>query len=208
MRTLTYTAPTGQSITIGDGTQYGIYDNGIQGLGAPKLNLQTQKAPYQDGATFIDALDDIREIVVTGSMNTQVLSTIQSLRKALEQVINGKLGVGTLIYTYNGTSYSIPAIPGAQSPLYKNRNWTSMVQTYQLNFECLQPHWQSPTVSNVVLPVNVTVAIQNDSDINIPISCNIVGVTVNPKVLQNNTTQYFSFTKTNTALQASLISPI
>lgn len=141
-RTAVYTNPQpyNQSVNFGV-APFGMLT--LDGLDGAPGDLQTQKAPYQDGVTFIDFLYKDRTITVTGIINKpQNLSQVDTQRRALEAVLNPKLGVGTFVFTdANGTQYTIPAIPTSQGLKYKP--FTDAYQKYQVIFECPSPYWNA-----------------------------------------------------------------
>src|SRR5690625_1401034 len=92
MPKLIYTNELGQSIEFSNRKPF-ILEN-VEGLGDIEADIQTQKAPYQDGETHIDTVLEPRYIDLEISV---VGSNVDELRRYLSRVMNPKIS-GTLRY--------------------------------------------------------------------------------------------------------------
>lgn len=129
----------------------------IEGLGTPETRVQEQKAPFQDGTTYIDALFDPRIITIEMSINApNDFADIDTYRRELATKMNPKLGMGTLTYTTeNGAQYAISAIP-VTSPLFPNKDYRDPFSRVMLTFHCPNPYWKKITSSTITLPTPIT----------------------------------------------------
>lgn len=146
MMQIQYTNPNGGSVLLGTGTSYGITKH--EGLDAPDLDLQTQKAPFQDGDTWIDKRFNARQVTVTGwILLAQQLAAIDAARASLQAVVNPDLGPGILTVTNNLGSKILNAIPNP-GPKFAWKSGAQPWQAYQLGFTCDDPYFydQTPTV--------------------------------------------------------------
>lgn len=143
MRSVKFTASNGSTVTLdSSGSQYFI--TSIEGIDIPGVDSQTQRAPYQDGVTNIDQLLQPRDITIEGFIKTPVdLTLINTYRRALEAILNPKLGVGNIVYTYNSGSKQIAAKCVACT--FANRNMPEPFQRFQIQFECPDPYLLSTT---------------------------------------------------------------
>lgn len=145
MRILTYTNPNGNYINF----SYSPYlIESIEGISSPELDIQTQKSPYQDGNTFLDALYEPRMITVSGKLNyPKNLSAIMAARQTISAVLNPKLGPGTLTLQVESGTYKISALPKIS---YPNININlEPFQSFYAEFTCPDPYWKSGTASGV-----------------------------------------------------------
>jgi Phage tail protein. len=219
MRILTFINSLGQSITFGGGSEY--YITSLEGIDAPALNVFSQKAPFQDGSTYIDGLYDIRDINIQGGIAiAQDLSAIQTARRNMLSVLNPKLGTGTLAYQNNNTTYKTTAFVYADGKIFPNKNANDAVQTYSVVFECPDPYWYDVTQSSVLLQDTVanttfpitfnptiilsyyygtTKIVNNTGDYTTPINIILYGPCTNPKIENLTTGEYIKITKTMVA---------
>lgn len=83
-----------------------------KGFSDVSLNLQTQQVPFQDGSVYLDGLLGNREISVTLAVNdNNDLEKRYELRRNLIEVLNPKLGEGTLIYKNDYLMRQIKGVP-------------------------------------------------------------------------------------------------
>ena len=138
------------TITLGPGSVFVI--ESVNGLDEAKLQKQEQKAPYQDGTTYIDTLFDVREIVIKGSINyPKNLTQINAQKDVMYRALNPKNGEGWLTYEYDGGSKKIKAVA---SVIFKNKPWKDPYQEFQVTFRCCDPLWQDVNSKTINLPVN------------------------------------------------------
>jgi len=152
MRKLTFTNSAGTSIVFGDAT---LSIRSITGIGETGQDDQNQKAPFQDGETYIDTLLNAREITLEGIINkAQLFTAINTQRDLMLKTLNPKLGEGTILYEYDGGSREITAVPTL--PVFSNKVFQNPWQNYQVTFKCHDPYWRSATDTTINLPTPVT----------------------------------------------------
>jgi hypothetical protein len=95
----------------------------IEGLGIPNVDRQEQKAPYQDGTTYIDSLLQNRDIVVELAITKpNDFTNIALYRRELSQRLTPKYGLGDLNYTdEDGNEYTIRAV--VSSMVFPNKDY-------------------------------------------------------------------------------------
>lgn len=160
MRKFTY-----GSFLIGAGSNYCI--ESVEGLSEPGISWQEQKAPYQDGTTYIDNLLDVREIVIEGSIVASTLSAINTAKDAMIRAMNPKNGQAWLQYDADGVSKRIMAVGRV---VFGNKLYTEPFQKFQITFRCNDPLWQDLTASTINLPTstNSTDSVINGAASNYP----------------------------------------
>jgi len=212
VRILVYTNPLGNSITLYN-DPYLITT--LSGIDMPQVNEQTQKAPYQDGATDLDALFDVRTITVEGSIQSQKLPVIFADRASAMAQLNPKLGLGTLAYTNDQGTFTTAC--RCISALFPNKLFTEPFQNFQLQFFCPDPYWYAQTQNVSTLRVvsggftfpmtfpvvfgtytgSTPVPAVNLGDSITPVIISFYGPAVNPVITNNTTGEYV---KCNTTL--------
>ena len=222
MRVLTYTNPSGTTLTLSQ-TPYLITK--LSGIDAPRLAVQEKFAPYQDGSTYIDALFQPRDIVVEGAISGSPvdLTDIATARRALVAALTPKSGIGTLTYTWDGGSFAIAAIP-VSSPVLPNKLATEPFQRFQITFHCPDPYWRSVAATNLsvvylgyslefpaggieFVPGGILLSelggikgqMQNITivgDVPSPVTLVFYGPADNPKITNNTTGEYIRIEKT------------
>lgn len=203
MRSLVYTNPLGQSLTLYH-DPYLITK--LEGIDLPTANMQEQKAPFQDGTTYLDVLFDPRTIVVTGSITVaQDLSEIFIDRASALAVLNPKNGPGVLTYTNDNGVYTVSASVLVIS--YPDKPADDPRQTFQFQFYANDPYWYANTGLSVTMAIvtggftfpfsfpfsfgnyvgNIPAGAINSGDSVTPVIITINGPSVNP-VVTNTTT--------------------
>ena len=103
MQKLVWQNANGDEINL-TGGNYGITE--WEGFSNASLNIQNQQVPFQDGAVFLDALIEPRELSVTLKMQDKGnLEERYRMRRELIHILNPKLGEGHLIYTNDFISF-------------------------------------------------------------------------------------------------------
>jgi hypothetical protein len=139
-RRIVYTNALGDSIEFGT-RAYPIQS--VEGLGMPGVDLQSQKAPMQDGQTYIDSLFNSREISLEVAINQPKNITVQNVGKnAILKTLNPRLGEGTLVYYYAGGSRQIKCSPYVS---FANKDGTDPFQRAQITFTCSNPYFTDVT---------------------------------------------------------------
>ena len=111
----------------------------IEGLGDVDVNVQMQKAPYQDGEIYIDSLLAARPIRLEVSIVGQ---NVDELRRYLSKVTNPKIS-GVLRYEDDSVICEIECI-AEHVPQYSTRNKNQQVAVIDLLAP--DPYWRSPEV--------------------------------------------------------------
>ncbi len=185
MRSLLYTNPIGGSVLF---CKSPLLITSLEGLDIADLNLQEQKAPFQDGATPIDQLLQPREVVLEGAINApQDLTGIDTYKRSIISALNPKAGPGTLTYTNNLRSYLLKNVVLKGGGIFKNKDLTNPFQEFQLTFYCHDPYLYD-TAATVVALGSSTVA-TNSGDVLAEIKITIPGPCTNP-VIENYTSGY------------------
>lgn len=204
MRSLVYTNPRGVSLTL---YQDPFLITSLEGLDLPTVDIQEQKAPYQDGTTYLDALFEPRTITVTGAITQpQDLSAIFTSRAEILAALNPKNGPGVLTYTNDNATYTtVATVTGA--PLFPDKPATEPLQRFQITFYCNDPYWYAEDQGSITMSLvtggltfpitfpitfgtyigNTPTAAVNAGDSETPVIISVNGPAVNP-VITNQTT--------------------
>lgn len=145
LRAWTYTNANNETLTVGGSSTAYLLES-IEGLGTPNTEIQEQKAPFQDGTTYIDALFAPREITTTiAILAPNQFNDIDTARRQLAQRLNPKLGPGVLTYTTeSGDQYKINCIP-RRSPTFANKQFREPYLRAQIQFYANDPYWLKTT---------------------------------------------------------------
>ncbi len=142
---LIYTNSAGESIEL-FGRPYRL--TSVEGLGDVEADVQTQKAPYQDGESLIDTVLEPRYMSVELKIVGDDLSDIERKRRHLAKVFNPKLQLGTLKYIRGDmvrqikvVAESVPSFPDGST----NRGRT--FQKALIFLRAPNPYWQSTRVT-------------------------------------------------------------
>ena len=94
MEDITITNQNGESICLGHRGPFFLEK--IEGLGEVGVGIESQKAPHQDGSTYIDNTLENRALSMEGTIiakgNPEALP---AARRKLQRVLNPKLGEGS-----------------------------------------------------------------------------------------------------------------
>lgn len=110
----------------------------IEGTGNVDVNLQSQKSPFQDGSTFLNAKLEPREIFVQVAILTSDSEELFKLRQKIQKVLNPKLGEGTITYYTPNGEYTIKGVVDG-TPFFSNYNGDNVA--CQATFLCHDPFW-------------------------------------------------------------------
>ena len=184
MQKLVWQNSIGDSVDLTSGN-YGIKE--WEGFSNASLNIQSQQVPFQDGAVFLNALMEQRELSVTLKMqDNNNLENRYRMRRELIHILNPKLGEGYLIYTNDYTSKRIKCIP--QIPLFKTHNSNdSGTPEASLAWTACEPYWED-LEENIIFFNNYTRrVVKNDGDVPCQLKIDfITGGTVNPQIISIN----------------------
>ena len=174
-------------------------------------DVQTQKAPFQDGTTYIDTLMDEREITLELAIFERTQTQVFERRAEISRVLNPKLGEGTLKYLYGDQEKEVKVVvERAPKFLSGQENRSPDFQSVRVNLLCPSPFWLDIEESSQQMitleggfslptsfPFNLAttsglseVDIFVNSDVPTPVRIDFEGEAVNPKV-ENKTTGEF-----------------
>ncbi|MFO1445279.1 phage tail family protein [Bacillus sp. Bva_UNVM-123] len=195
----------------------------FDGLGDVQADVKDQKAPFQDGSTFIDSTLGERfinfEITILATDPVELLNR----RKLIASIFNPKLGVGILRYENNGivreikaTSECVPIFPSG------NDNKGQRFQRSLINLKCHDPYWldthiesepMSAWIGGMEFPFEFPVefamkssftTLLNNGDVEAPVEIVFHGPAKNP-IVTNKTTGEFVRVKRTLGLNDKLI---
>lgn len=178
----------------------------LEGIGEIDADLQSQKAPYQDGDTHIDTLLQPRFIDLQGSIATCDFVKIREHRRRIASICNPKLGLGKITLELDGDKKEIMGVLDG-SPVLPERGQDPW-QSFAITWKCPNPYWQSIELTTEPLaafipkftfPFSFPVkfgergsqaTLINDGDVPAPIEIEFNGPATNPEV-RNLTTGEF-----------------
>ena len=161
MQKLVWQNANGDTIDLTSGS-YGITE--WEGFSNASLNIQSQQVPFQDGAVFLDALIEPRELSVTLAMqDNNDLELRYQLRRELIHKLNPKLGEGYLIYTNDFISKRIKCV--AQIPLFETHNSNdSGTPKASLSWVANEPYWEDLEETVVAITSGKRTTVVNNGD--------------------------------------------
>ena len=208
MERITFINSNGDSVSLGRAAPFFLKE--LEGTGGVTADIQTQKAPYQDGTTYIDALLEPRFLLLDVAIMAESNERLYQHRRKLAQVFNPKLGPGLLRYEYDGGAKEIEAVAELAPDFPTGRdNRAPGFQRAILSLVCPSPFWLDDyTVSEEIvtwiggmrfpwrLPSKFAmkgpsiINIVNRGDVDTPVRIAFQGPATNPKI-SNNTTGEF-----------------
>ena len=185
MQKLVFTNGNGVSIDLTDNLKFGITE--WSGLSETDLNIQTQTVPFNDGAVYLDALLEQREIDVTIAINDDNnLALRYQLKREMISVLNPKLGEGYLVYTNDYLSKRIKCIP--QLPIFGNKNSNdSGTLKASLAFTACSPYWEDIEETVVNLEAFNNVVVENNGDVPCAIQLEVANYNTKNFAIKNDT---------------------
>ena len=162
MQRLIFVNGNGVEINLTSGN-YGIIE--WSGFSSADLNIQSQQVPFQDGAVFLDALYNPRELTIRLAINdNNNLEKRYELKRELIAVMNAKLGEGYLYYKNDFLEKRIKVIP--QLPIFENKN-SNDAGTLKASLSWTAPefYWEDVEETLVNLPILTNVEIENEGDV-------------------------------------------
>lgn len=136
-----YTNSQGVSIELTNDAPF-LLEN-VEGKGEIDADIQTQKAPFQDGVTYIDSLlsersMELKVLVIDGNHDELLRK-----RQYISGVFNPKLGEGWLVYINGETQKKIKCIvDGTVKILTGKENKGLIYQRVLINLLCPSPFWE------------------------------------------------------------------
>lgn len=213
MQRIIFTNARGQSVELKSSAPFLL--ESIDGLGDVDADIQTQKAPFQDGSTYIDSVLQERAISLEIVIIASDKPTLLQKRQYLASVFNPKLGKGVLRYENGETIREIEAVPdGVPTFLSGRENRGPVFQKAIVNLLCPNPYWKSTEITEeptfeplFSFPFEgmFQIGIQrdariivNDGDAPAPLQIEFHGPAVNPIIINKTTGE---FIKVNQTLQ-------
>lgn len=206
MQKVTFTNAKGQSILI---YLKPFFLNNITGLGDVISDNGFQKAPFQDGNTFIGSVLQSRSITIETTIFGENADETLKKRQEFVSIFNPKLGEGVIRYENDSGSWEIKiVIDGVPSFPSGQGNRSETFQRTLVNLSAPNPYWQDPYITSEPLtawigkfkfpfkfPVKFgeranRVTIVNDGDVETPVLIRFKGPATNP-VVTNETTGEF-----------------
>lgn len=229
MQRITFTNAAGQSITLTNARPYLL--TSITGTGAADTDVQMQKAPYQDGQTYIDTLLEPRTIYMEVAILTGNREELFQRRREMVQVFNPKLGPGVLRYEYDGGAKEIEATVEL-APVFPagKENRGSGFQRALITLICPNPFWRDVAKTKAEIAIwrgalefplelveeglevgfrepSLIVNIYNPGDVpcGMEIRFKALATVVNPLLFNVNTREELKINKTMTAGEAIIV---
>lgn len=208
METITFTNSLGQSFKFADAP---FFIQNVEGLGDLSANIQSQKSPYQDGSTYLDAIFDEREItvdflIVANRESTSTYGDISEMREYIATIVNAKLGPGVLTYENERVTRLITCIADSVPLFPDNGDRTLSLQKASITFIAHKPYWRSTKIAEepTFKPLfqfpfmnafqmgiqQEKRLINNDGNAAIPIQVEFYGPALNPKIINNTTGEF------------------
>lgn len=140
---LKYTNDLGQTIQFGD--SYKVIE--LEGFGEVQADIQTQKAPYQDGSSFLDSVLSERYPFIQFVIVAEEYSELVAMRRHVGNVFNPKVG-GVLSLIHNGDEYWIKCW-SEHVPNFPDDGTDAVgrVQTVNVDLVAPDPYWKSSKIT-------------------------------------------------------------
>ena len=209
---VTFINTRGQSIELSNRRPFLLQS--VEGKGDVGADIQTQKAPYQDGASYADSLLQVRSIALNLSVRSSTPEELEGLKQLLTTVFNPKLGPGKLIYSKGATTREIKAtVENIIQPVGKE-NHGLRFQRAVINLLCPSVFFEDIHSENYKLedfvgnfrfkfhfPVRFATRgdskiLLNKGDVPTPIVVEFRGAAVNPKITNVTTGEFIRVNRT------------
>jgi Phage tail protein len=180
-----------------------LFIDSLNGVGEVEVDLQSQKSPYQDGDTHIDAVLKPRYINLEGEIIEISAPEIKKLRRELIKLCNPKLGLGKITLEMDGDIREIIGTPDG-GVVFPERG-ENIYQKFMITWKCSDPNWYDPKIEKRTLAsfvggfsfpfsfplsfgeVGDFLEVENKGDVDTPVFVVFKGPLKNP-VLENKTT--------------------
>jgi hypothetical protein len=200
MRKITFTNSRGESIQL-DYSPFLI--SKINGISEAPSQIQTSNAPFQDGSTYVDSVLEPRPIAIEGAFTSLDKNEVNQQRLLMQRIFNPKLGEGILQYENESGIKEIKAVADG-TPIFPDKE-RDPFQRFLINVLCPNPYWRDPQrVSRALqaykggfsfpfsFPVsfgttNDYTILTNDGHVPTPVTIDIQGPVVNPKITNHTT---------------------
>ncbi len=209
----------GQSTQLGNDGPFILTK--IEGTGAVNADIQFQKSPFEDGASYLGNTLEPRPLSIEVMLIAENIEEMMIYRRRLLNVFNPKLGEGRLIYEIGGIKREIkaiselaPAFPDAED--FKDTMQPGLIQLY-----CPNPFFKDTAESKEEIAIwrpafefpleifeegiemgyrepSLIVNILNKGDVpcGMKIEFKALATVANPSLFNINTREYFKINKT------------
>lgn len=181
----------------------------VIGLGEVEGEVQMQRAPFQDGASYIDSALQPRYLEIELKIYGQDNLDTEIKRRRLTSMFNPRLGEGTLRYIGDSGIREINVV-ASSLPHYPDglENRTATYQRALVYLVAPDPHWKDETEENhkledfvgsfrfpFTLPTRFSVrgdskVLANNGDVTTPIEVEFRGPVTNPKITNQSTGEF------------------
>ncbi|MTI46660.1 MAG: phage tail family protein [Firmicutes bacterium] len=140
MEQITIINSKGENITLGHGKPYLLQS--LSGTGSVEGDIHMEKAPFQDGETYINTLIDTRALTIEAAILVDTHEELLEKKSKLARVLNPKDGKGTLKYEYQGLSREIEIVVDS-APVFPvgSENKGIGFQRTTFTLICPSPFW-------------------------------------------------------------------
>lgn len=211
MQRIIFTNSRGQSVELKSSAPFLLQS--VDGLGDVDADVQTQKAPFQDGSTYIDSVLQERAISLEVVIIASDKPTLLQQRQYLASIFNPKLGPGMLRYENGEVVREIEAVPDGVPVFPSGReNRGPIFQKALVNLLCPNPFWKSTKITEeptfeplFSFPFEgmFQIGIQrdariivNDGDAPAPLQIEFYGPATNPVIMNKTTGEFIKVNQT------------
>jgi len=206
---LTFTNASGEEFTI---TPPNYLLLNFDGFEQGQVDIQSSKAPYQDGETYIDNIFEKKVITLEFSLFGDDQQEVFDRRLNISKKFNSRLGMGTLTLTQvTGSTYCIDVITKSvvfSSVTSKNHN-VVIIELIAPN-----PFWYDPTQLESIMvgfsggfsfpfsfPFNLgtvgsQIEVENSGNVDTPVMIYFYGEVVDPVITNLTTDEEITIVKT------------
>jgi hypothetical protein len=215
MQRIIFTNARGQSVELKSSAPFLL--ELIDGLGDVDADIQTQKAPFQDGSTYIDSVLQERAISLQIAILASDTATLLKQRQFFASVFNTKLGKGVLRYENGETIREIEAVVDGVPVFPSGReNRGPIFQKALVNLLCPEPFWldefsksekMSYILGGLSFPLRLGTSfaqrgfkknLHNQGDVATPVTIEFYGPATNPVVWNRTTGEFIRVSRTLT----------
>lgn len=206
MQQIQFISALGDRVVASHSSQ-GVFLQSIGGLTEADIEPIATSGFGQLGQSYARSIMGAREIPIELYVHAQTASELYALRRQLSRIFNPLAGIGTLIYSNNSLTVSIPAY--VSSPL-EERESEGTLRLYKLELTAPNPLWRdldervaylSDISGGLRFPMRLpakygtTGAVANitiDGDYPSPVRIEIRGGTVNPIIANQSSGELIS----------------
>lgn len=214
----------GQSVELGSAAPFILLNH--DGTGVTKTDLQMRKLAFGDGQAYTGSNFSERPMTLSFLIKAQSQEELFRNRALISQVMNSKLGLGTLQYDFGSGVLEIDAVV-ENGPIFPSGegNRGNTFQVAVVDFICPSPYFRKIEINKteialwepnfefpleIPLETGIEMGIRSPSlivnvlnDGQVPIGMNIkfraLGTVKNPSLFNVNTREWFKLNRTMTA---------